>query len=102
MTNETIITVLATIVSLILLKFVVLFTLGGGSLAQLWPSTRVFFQVFRDPAAAAKAAAALNPPPPEPPKPVKPSAEPLRLLALLQREGRLLDFLLEDLSGASD
>jgi hypothetical protein len=30
------------------------------------------------------------------PKPLKPSGEPLRLLALLQREGRLLDFLLED------
>jgi hypothetical protein len=31
------------------------------------------------------------------PKPPKPSGEPLRLLALLQREGRLLDFLLEDI-----
>ena len=31
--------------------------------------------------------------------PPKPSAEPLWLLALLQREGRLLDFLLEDMSG---
>jgi hypothetical protein len=29
----------------------------------------------------------------------KPSGEPLRLLALLQREGRLLDFLLEDIQG---
>ena len=36
----------------------------------------------------------LHPPPPPPPKP---SGEPLRLLALLQREGRLLDFLLEDI-----
>jgi hypothetical protein len=31
------------------------------------------------------------------PKPPKPSGAPLRLLALLQREGRLLDFLLEDI-----
>jgi hypothetical protein len=31
------------------------------------------------------------------PRPPKPSGEPLRLLALLQREGRLLDFLLEDI-----
>jgi hypothetical protein len=31
------------------------------------------------------------------PKPPKPSGEPLRLLALLQREGRLLDFLMEDI-----
>ncbi len=39
---------------------------------------------------------------PEPPKPVKPSGAPLRMLALLQREGRLLDFLMEDISGAPD
>src|SRR5262245_5534402 len=35
-------------------------------------------------------------------KPAKPSGAPLRLLALLQREGRLLDFLMEDISGAND
>src|SRR5438067_9211815 len=42
------------------------------------------------------------PPPPPPPQPPKRSAEPRRLLALLQREGRVLDFFLEDISGASD
>jgi hypothetical protein len=36
------------------------------------------------------------------PKPAKPSGAPLRLLALLQREGRLLDFLLEDLKSYQD
>jgi hypothetical protein len=36
------------------------------------------------------------------PKPAKPSGAPLRMLALLQREGRLLDFLMEDISGAQD
>ncbi|HEV3146764.1 MAG TPA: DUF2760 domain-containing protein [Gemmataceae bacterium] len=35
-------------------------------------------------------------------KPAKPSGAPLRLLALLQREGRLVDFLMEDISAASD
>jgi len=40
--------------------------------------------------------------PPAPPKPAKPSGAPLRMLTLLQREGRLVDFLLEDISGASD
>src|SRR5207237_888045 len=49
-----------------------------------------------------KVTAARHPPPPGPPKPVKRSGEPLRLLALLQREGRLLDFFLEDISQASD
>ena len=38
----------------------------------------------------------------EPPKPVKPSGAPLRMLALLQAEARLVDFLLEDIAGASD
>jgi hypothetical protein len=37
-----------------------------------------------------------------PPEPLKPSGEPLRLLALLQRDGRLLDFLLEDVQGYND
>lgn len=40
--------------------------------------------------------------PAEPPKPPKPSGAPLRMLTLLQREGRLVDFLLEDISGATD
>jgi hypothetical protein len=38
----------------------------------------------------------------EPPKPTKPSGAPLRMLALLQAESRLVDFLLEDISGAPD
>lgn len=40
--------------------------------------------------------------PSEPPKPAKPSGAPLRMLALLQAEARLVDFLMEDISGASD
>ncbi len=36
------------------------------------------------------------------PDPVKPSGEALRLLAVLQREGRLLDFLLEDIQNYAD
>jgi hypothetical protein len=41
----------------------------------------------------------------EPQKPVAapgPSAEPLRLLAVLQRDARLVDFLLEDIRGYGD
>ena len=43
---------------------------------------------------------ALTPPPPPPPP--KPSAEPLLLLTLMQREGRLIDFLLENVDGADN
>lgn len=38
----------------------------------------------------------------EPPKPVKPNGAPLRMLALLQAESRLVDFLMEDIAGAQD
>ena len=40
--------------------------------------------------------------PAAPPVPPKPSGEPLRLLALLQTEARLIDFLMEDVSAAGD
>jgi hypothetical protein len=61
----------------------------------------------QDAALKAKLDAALGTatPPPAPAGPAarpKPSAEPLRLLAVLQSEARLVDFLMEDLSGASD
>jgi hypothetical protein len=38
----------------------------------------------------------------EPPRPPKPSGAALRMLAILQAEARLVDFLLEDIQGASD
>ena len=38
----------------------------------------------------------------KPAEPPKPSGAPLRLLALLQREGRLLDFLMEDVQPYTD
>jgi hypothetical protein len=40
--------------------------------------------------------------PAEPPKPAKPSGAPLRMLALLQAEARLVDFLMEDIQGLPD
>src|SRR5207244_2719382 len=45
-------------------------------------------------------AKALTPPPPPPPP--KPSAEPLLLLTLMQRDGRLIDFLLENVDAADN
>ncbi len=40
--------------------------------------------------------------PTAPPPPPKPTGEPLRLLALLQSEARLVDFLMEDITAAAD
>jgi hypothetical protein len=91
--------VLLTLAATALVVLLVLLILGRGSLARLGPATQAFAHVLRDAAAAARVASALHPPPPKPPRP---SGEPLRLLTLLQREGRLLDFVLEDVTQASD
>jgi hypothetical protein len=72
------------------------------SLAQVGVALRAFMSALASADTANKLDAVLNPPPPEPAKPLRLSGEPVRLLAMLQREGRLLDFLLEDISGASD
>jgi hypothetical protein len=53
-----------------------------------------------DPPFAGRVQDLLKPPPPPPPPPR--SGEALRLLTLLQRHGRLLDFLLEDIQGATN
>ena len=67
------------------LKLLLLFVVGGGSFARLGLATQAFFRVLSDAAVAAKVQPLLAPPGPE----LKPkrSAEPLRLLTILQREG---------------
>lgn len=75
---------------------------GAGGLYKLMA---VAMQAEEDKAFAAKLKAILagaEVKPIEPPKPPKPSGAPLRMLALLQAEARLVDFLLEDISGAAD
>jgi hypothetical protein len=95
--------VLLTLAAVVVLKLLVLLIAGKGSFARLGLSCRAFFRVMGDAAVAERvrpllevASAA------EEKKPARLSPEPLRLLALLQREGRLLDFLLEDIQGAAD
>jgi hypothetical protein len=90
-----------TVLGVLVVEAIVLAALTGG-FARFGLAWQAFRRTSTDAAFAEKVNALVNPPPPEPPKPVKRSAEPLRLLSLLQREGRLLDFLLEDISGADD
>jgi Domain of unknown function (DUF2760) len=94
-------TALLTVAGVLVVEVAALAALTGG-FARFGLAWQAFRRVSADAAFAEKVNALLNPPPPEPPKPVKRSAEPLRLLALLQREGRILDFFLEDISGAPD
>jgi hypothetical protein len=84
--------------ALLLLIVMVLLTLGG---SRLGLGLKTLFRTFRD----AKFAEKVQPLLAESagtPKPAKPSGAPLRLFALLQREGRLFDFLTEDISAAPD
>src|SRR5262245_25088825 len=76
--------------------------LTGAGPSKLGLGMAVMRKAAQDPEFEKKVDLLLNPPPPEPPKPVKPSGAPLRLLAVMQRESRLVDFLLDDLSGADD
>lgn len=83
--------------------------------SRVWLAWVVYFRIVFDGLFAARvkrvADGKLLPPPPEPelveaPKPSLPEPPPaapaLQLLALLQREGRLVDFLEQDVTGFSD
>lgn len=67
---------------------------GGRSGMEL--GKKVAARASADPAFAKKIDELFNPPPP------KPTGEPIRLLGLLQREARLLDFLMENLGAYDD
>jgi len=73
--------------------------------ARLWLALVCLFRVIFDPQFAARVAAVRQALPAPPPQPSLPAARPdatLHLLALLQREGRLIDFCEEEISGFSD
>lgn len=95
-------TAVVTLLGAMAIKFIVLLIISRGSLARWGLAIQAFFALLSNADMAGKIAPLLNPPPPEPAKPPRLSSEPIRLLALLQREGRLLDFLLEDIAAASD
>jgi hypothetical protein len=82
-------------------RFLIAFIMCGGDFGRLLFVVRTAYRLERDRDFAAKVQAILQPPPP-PPLPPKPSGAPLRMLILLQREGRLVDFLLEDIDAYSN
>src|ERR1043166_7270479 len=87
-----------TLLAVVVLKLALVFLLAGGDAQRVGLAIKAYFRMLRDPAFAEKVKPLLAPPPPpEPPKPTRPSGVPLWLLTLLQREGRLVDFLLEDI-----
>ena len=91
---------LLTLAGVLVALALVLLAIGGGNLGRLGLAARCFRQVLRDGVFAEKVRPLLTPA--KEVQPSKPSGAPLRLLALLQREGRLLDFLLEDIQSYPD
>jgi hypothetical protein len=83
-------------------------TTGPSFFARVGLAFRLFFRVLRDALFAERVQALPSGEQPqaqaaEPPRlHVAPTEAALQLLGLLQREGRLMDFLMEDMSGYSD
>ena len=84
----------------VVVELLVLLAVGGGGLSRLGLAWTAFRRTMAEPPFAGKVQDLITPPPPPPPP--KKSGAPLRLLTLLQGKGRLLDFLLEDIQGASN
>jgi hypothetical protein len=89
------VSVLGTLAVLLVLLIAVI----GGNFGRLGLAWSAFGKTARDAGFADKVHALLHPPPPQPPRP---NAEPVRFLGLLQREGRLIDFLTEDIAAYDD
>src|SRR5438876_1692147 len=76
--------------------------LTGGKFGRMGLAYRAFRRTLSDAAFGDKIEEMLGAAETKPSGPPKPSGAPLRILGLLQREGRLLDFLLEDIKAYSD
>jgi hypothetical protein len=96
-----VLTCIVTFVAAAVILFVFLLVAGRGDLSRFRMARACFRRVLRDAAFANQVQPLLTATPQEQ-TPPKPSGAPLRLLALLQREGRLLDFLLEDIQSYPD
>jgi len=94
--------ILLTVAGCLVAYFLVILVLSGGSLARIKLALRCELRALRDPDFGKKVLSLLDPPKPAQEGIARPSGAPLRLLALLQREGRLLDFLMEDIASYPD
>jgi hypothetical protein len=90
------------IVATLAVIFVALLICAGGSMDRLTKSLNAMSRVQRNGPGADEILAVIEASAPAGPEPDRPSGEPIRLLNLLQRDGRLIDFLLEDIEGADE
>jgi hypothetical protein len=97
---DPVVAIALTILAMVLVWVLFMLLISGGSPGRYWQAQGLARRWLRDKDFAARVDALSQPP--KPPEPPKPNAEPIRILTLLQRDGRLLDFLLEDVSAATD
>jgi hypothetical protein len=102
LTQDHLVAALGTVLTIFVLYLLCLLLVSRVSLKRIRLALRCELRALRDQDFAAKIEPLLNQAAPEPAKSARPSGAPLRVLALLQREGRLLDFLLEDIQAYPD
>jgi hypothetical protein len=94
--------VLITVVAVLLLRLLAAMLLAGGDVHRVALAERAFWRIASNGDIAGKVKPLIQPAPPKPMEPPKPSGEPLRLLAVLQRDSRFLDFFMDDITAAGD
>jgi hypothetical protein len=99
--NDPVVVAVASVVGTLVILIILLFLVSGANGRRFGTALRCLGRALRDDRFVDQLEPLLRPPPTEE-GPAKPSGEPLRFLALLQREGRLLDFLLEDIQSYPD
>jgi hypothetical protein len=97
---DPVVAALATFVIVMLCWLAFMIVASRGDLGRYWRAQALAMRWLRNKDFAASVDALTQPA--KPPEPARPSPEPIRFLTLLQRDGRLLDFLLEDVAAATD
>jgi hypothetical protein len=92
----------AIIVALLAIGALGLLIRSGGDPRRIGTGIRSLWRCLGDSRFTEQVEALLKPPSSPVRQPAKPSGVPLRLLSVLQREGRLVDFLLEDIQAYPD
>jgi hypothetical protein len=100
--NHPVVIVIITVVAVIVLRLLVGLVLAGGDVHRLMLTIKGSWRMLRDQAFMENVRLLLEPAEQKPAGPPKPSAEPLRLLTILQRDSRFLDFFMDDLGAAAD
>jgi hypothetical protein len=99
--DNPVVIVIVTVLAVVALRLMAALVLAGGDVGRIGLAIRASWRILRDGAFGAKVQPLLQPVETKP-VPPKPSGEPLRLLSVLQRDCRFLDFFMDDIQAAGD